>query len=161
MTKRVIALAALTALLGLGLFGIAQARHGVLVTDMDGAQEINSETGEGGAGDADGTGFSKIRLLPDSDQVCFRLKWSNIGSPTAAHIHEADKGSNGGVVVALFAGENPLPDTISAVNGCAGGVADDLSQRIRENPKGFYVNVHNQEFPGGAIRGQLKHAPQR
>jgi hypothetical protein len=32
-----------------------------------------------------------------------------------------------------------------------GAVADD----IRSNPSGFYVNVHNAKFPGGAIRGQF------
>ncbi|HWL64391.1 MAG TPA: CHRD domain-containing protein [Actinomycetota bacterium] len=162
MSKRVIVLATLTALIGLGLFGVASARHGVLITDMDGTQEINSETGEGGAGDADGAGKAKIRLLPDSDQVCFRVSWSNIGAPTASHIHEADRGSNGGVVVTLFSGgDTPLPESISAVNGCAGEVSDELSDRIRNNPKSFYVNVHNPEFPGGAIRGQLRHAPRR
>jgi hypothetical protein len=29
---------------------------------------------------------------------------------------------------------------------------------ILANPNGFYVNVHNAEFPDGAIRGQLSEA---
>jgi CHRD domain len=28
---------------------------------------------------------------------------------------------------------------------------------IRTNPSGFYANLHNVEFPAGAIRGQLSH----
>ena len=26
---------------------------------------------------------------------------------------------------------------------------------IRQNPEGYYFNVHNGDFPGGAVRGQL------
>ena len=27
---------------------------------------------------------------------------------------------------------------------------------IIDNPAGFYANVHNAEFPAGAVRGQLR-----
>lgn len=161
MRKRIGAILTVGAVCALALYGVAQARHGHLRTALDGAQEINAETGEPGAGDPDGSGSAKIRLLPNADQVCFNLKWSNIASPTAAHIHEAAKGSNGGVVVGLFAGDAPLPSTISGVNGCASGVDDALSDEIRNNPAGFYVNIHNSDYPGGAIRGQLKHTPRK
>ncbi|HYI45358.1 MAG TPA: CHRD domain-containing protein [Actinomycetota bacterium] len=161
MGRRIGVVTAAVVVGALALYGVAQARHGALQTRMNGAQEVNAETGEPGAGDPDGTGSAKIRLHPEADQICFKLTWSNIGSPHAAHIHEAAAGSNGGVVVGLFTGETPLPSTISGVNGCASGVDDGLSDRIRNNPAGFYVNVHNEEYPGGAIRGQLKHTPKR
>lgn len=32
---------------------------------------------------------------------------------------------------------------------------EGIVQRILNNPEDFYINVHNPEFPGGAIRGQL------
>jgi hypothetical protein len=50
----------------------------------------------------------------------------------------------------------PLPDSISAVAGCKGDVAASLTSDIRRHPADYYVNVHNAEFPGGAIRGQLR-----
>ncbi|HUF02221.1 MAG TPA: CHRD domain-containing protein [Gaiellaceae bacterium] len=31
-----------------------------------------------------------------------------------------------------------------------------LAQEILANPSEFYVNVHNADYPGGAIRGQLR-----
>jgi hypothetical protein len=31
----------------------------------------------------------------------------------------------------------------------------DLVKEIRQNPEGFYFNVHTGDFLGGAVRGQL------
>lgn len=38
--------------------------------------------------------------------------------------------------------------------GCHDADADTLQAGI-DDPAGYYVNVHNAAFPGGAIRGQL------
>jgi hypothetical protein len=35
------------------------------------------------------------------------------------------------------------------------GVNPDLIKAIRQNPEAYYVNVHNSDFPTGAVRGQL------
>ena len=34
-------------------------------------------------------------------------------------------------------------------------VPEALRDEIRNNPAGFYVNVHTADYPDGAIRGQL------
>ncbi len=38
-------------------------------------------------------------------------------------------------------------------------ICDQTVAEILANPSAYYVNVHNAEFPSGAIRGQL--APER
>ena len=103
-----------------------------------------------GPGDADGSGSVEIRLNQGQGEVCFELKVSNIATATAAHIHEAPAGQAGPVVVTLA----PPPANGSS-NNCVKGVSEDLIKRIRQNPENFYVNVHNAEFPNGAVRGQL------
>jgi hypothetical protein len=84
-----------------------------------------------------------------------------IEAPTRAHIHDGPRGVAGPIVVTLFEGGTdpdfiPLPDSISAVEGCVSGQERALLRDIRDNPREFYVNIHNEDFPAGAIRGQLR-----
>ena len=39
--------------------------------------------------------------------------------------------------------------------GCV-DVPEMLGDEIENNLAGFYINVHNAEYPNGAIRGQLR-----
>jgi len=103
-----------------------------------------------GPGDPDGSGTAMIRLSLEESEVCFDLTASNIGPATAAHIHEGAEGVAGDVVVPL----DPAPAEGSS-SGCISDVDNTLIQNIIENPELYYVNVHNEEFPDGAIRGQL------
>ena len=74
---------------------------------------------------------------------------------TMAHIHRGAKGVNGPVVVP-FPVFDGLPASFNGVDGCVS--ADPaLVDEIRHHPAGFYVNLHTPDFPGGAIRGQLRH----
>lgn len=135
--------------------GSAAQGYPVLVAAMNGDKEVSSE-GEQGVGDQDGTGSARITLKSDMAEVCFRLRWRNIAAPTMAHVHEGGPNQSGPPVVTLFAQDNPLPATLLSVGGCVDDVDAALINRIRRNPDDFYVNVHNSDFPGGAIRGQLR-----
>jgi hypothetical protein len=104
--------------------------------------------------DPDGLGIGLFTLDPSTGTVTFNLCVFNINPPTAAHIHRG--GSN-------LAGPIIIPFNSPFVNGCSTGsttgVATSLMSDIIANPAAFYANVHNADFPGGAIRGQLTAAP--
>ena len=136
----------LAALLTFGNFVTAQDKEQggrPLSTTLTGAAEVP------GPGDTDGGGSVKVTLNQGKNQVCFELTVSNIATATAAHIHEAPTGQAGPPVVTL----EPPPAEGSSKN-CVSADAE-LIKRIRQNPENFYVNVHNAEFPNGAVRGQL------
>lgn len=100
------------------------------------------------AGDLDGTGSAEIRINPGRRQLCYSLKVSGIAPATAAHVHVAPAGAAGPVVVGLSA-----PATGSS-SGCV-SITRARALEIIRNPERYYVNVHNADFPGGALRAQL------
>jgi CHRD domain len=99
--------------------------------------------------DADGTGTAKVTIDAGKGEVCYELSVANIASASAAHIHKAPAGANGPPVVPLV-----KPGADGKSSGCA-TVAADVAREIAHHPADYYVNVHNAEFPGGAVRGQL------
>jgi hypothetical protein len=101
--------------------------------------------------DTDGRGSALFRIR--GNQVCWALSWSNIAAPFVGHIHLAPAGVNGPVVVPFFNGT--LPDTVNAATGCTTSTAENVAAIIA-NPAGYYANLHNVDFPGGAIRAQLR-----
>src|SRR6266496_4983677 len=113
-------------------------------TTLTGAAEVPP-------GDPDGSGTATITLNYGQGQVCWEITVSGITLPaTAAHIHVAPAGVAGPVVVPL----SP-PDASGSSSGCVSGVDPDLIKAIIQNPEQYYVNVHNADFPAGAVRGQL------
>ena len=115
-------------------------------TTLTGAEEVPPA-------DPDGTGFALITLNVGQATVCWELTVSNIAPATAAHIHAAPAGVNGSIVVPLSA------PTSGSSSGCT-TANPALIQDIIDNPEQYYVNVHNAEFPGGAVRGQLSNRGQ-
>ncbi|HSK11142.1 MAG TPA: CHRD domain-containing protein [Vicinamibacterales bacterium] len=101
-----------------------------------------------GPGDPDGTGTARFTFNPGQEEVCFVLEVSDIAPAAAAHIHIAPAGAPGPIVVPLTA------PTSGSSSGCT-SASRELIIAILQNPEAYYVNVHNAEFPGGAVRGQL------
>lgn len=137
-----------TAILATTLLGSASAfaaddAGARFTATLDGASEAP------GPGDPDGMGTATIRVNPGREQVCYSITVSMIGAATAAHIHEAPVGQPGPVVV-----RGIMPPSNGTSQGCV-PVSRELAKEIIKNPGDYYVNVHNAQFPGGAVRGQL------
>jgi hypothetical protein len=123
---------------------VAMAGGQPFVTALEGESEVPI------TGDLDGTGTAVLTLNRGTGEVCWHIAVEDITLPAlAAHIHEAPVGVPGDVVVTLGA-----PDASGVSTGCT--TADRaLVKDIAKNPSEYYVNVHNSDFPGGALRGQL------
>ena len=109
---------------------------------LSGAEEVPV------SGDPDGSGTASIRINTRAGTLCYSLRVRGIEPAAAAHVHEAPAGSAGPVVVELRA------PTFGSSSGCA-RIGRDEAAEIVANPEDYYVNVHNDPYPGGALRGQL------
>lgn len=129
---------------------VALAAGGALAKDGGRPMTLKMSGGvETPAGDPDGTGTASLRINPGQMQVCYTLNVAKIAPVTMAHIHKAAAGASGPPVVTLKA-----PSATGMVKDCA-TVTRELAQDLIQHPEMYYVNVHNAEFPGGALRAQL------
>ena len=132
--------AALTAVTA--VMSMTPAYAGPVATTLTGANEIP------GPGDPDGSGTFVGKVNLGRGTLCYTLTVSGIAPATAAHVHVGTSDVAGPVVIGL------LPPTEGSSSACA--TADrDLLRQINRHPEQYYVNVHNAEFPAGAVRGQL------
>ena len=108
--------------------------------------ELTGEKEVPGPGDEDGSGTAVVKVF--RAEVCYTLRVQGIEAPTAAHIHLGLRNEAGPVVQDLAEPTNSLTkDCVETTRA--------LSLELREHPRRYYVNVHNEPFPDGAIRGQL------
>lgn len=138
--------------LAIGLLGVTSwlgmpAAHATMTTvkgDMQGSEEVP------GPGDPDGKGTAVITLDDAKNQACYEFKYENLDPVTAAHVHVGAKGVAG----------PPAIDFKPDQHGDKGCVPVDPTtlKNVRDNPSGYYVNLHTAKYPSGAIRGQLTKA---
>ena len=159
VTGAITAAAVATGLAAYSVGGVAYAGHTntIAKAKLTGAAEVK-------AGDPDGRGsISIFGIDGDPNTLCYVLtvdKIALVEPGMAAHIHKATEGNNGGVVVNLarpFDGDAADCLTQGEVlpNGAPAFPTGETVAQILANPSDYYVNVHNPEYPGGAIRGQL------
>lgn len=150
---------------------LANAGHlnEVLETELDGRSEVaNGATNKRIVGDPNAKGEAYVFGIDnDPYTLCYlivdieKLAETDLapGNGRAAHIHEGSRDENGPVVAVLA-----WPQDGQAADCLTEGTEPEkfptgetgIVQRILENPEDFYINVHNSEFPAGAIRGQLE-----
>lgn len=102
------------------------------------------------AGDPDGTGTATVDLDVTARKLCYEVAVQKIDRPVGMHIHEGERGESGDIVVALT---TPTASE-TTTKGCA-DVDATLVGKLVANPGDFYVNVHTDTYPQGAVRGQL------
>lgn len=116
----------------------------VLFARLSGEKEVP------GSGDPEGQGWSVMWLRPNRGLVCYSLMVNGIALPASgAHIHKGDFEESGPVVVNLTS-----PDEDGVAWDCS-TASNEVLTAIQEDPDEYYVNVHNGDYPDGAVRGQL------
>jgi hypothetical protein len=101
-----------------------------------------------GPGDPDGSGTATVTIDTVKGQLCYTVQVALVDGVTMAHIHKAPMGSMGNVVFPFAA------PTTGSSQGCA-TIKPELAAAILAAPSDFYVNVHSEANPAGAVRGQL------
>ena len=128
----------------LALSGVVAAAETTLTTALEGgAAEVPT-------GDPDGSGSATVVLDPATGEACWDLTAEDIGAVTQSHIHVGAAGVSGDVLIPL-----DVDGFDGTSDGCTSDVAEADIQAVLDDPAGYYVNLHTEDFPAGAIRGQL------
>ena len=160
---------------------LAMAGHlnKLLTASLDGRREVNASGNNTIVGDPDGRGEFDVFSIDNTATnpisvntavLCYNLQVKRVGelemapgNGRAAHIHKGKAGSNGPVLANLaWPQDGQAADCVDAVsqqarfNNVGVDAAKAVIANILANPDAYCVNVHNAEYPAGAIRGQLR-----
>jgi hypothetical protein len=128
--------------------GGASAQVSTYVANLIGANETPNPA------DPDGVGFVVVTLDQGAGTIVFTAYAQSINTIVMSHIHRGAAGVTGPIII---------PFNMAFVNGVSSGtlsgIAGSFLSEIVANPPGYYFNIHTTDFPGGAIRGQLRPAP--
>ena len=109
-----------------------------------------------GPDDPNGSGVAYMKLYPVKNKICYTMNVEDIQLPaTEAHLHRGSAGQTGDVVLRLNA---PRADG-SSDHECIRGLSTGFIRKIKRDLSNHYVDVRNNEFSNGAVRGQLVRSP--
>ncbi|MET9665233.1 CHRD domain-containing protein [Streptomyces sp. NPDC006475] len=128
----------------------------LLVASLNGANEVPVQGGPA-VGDRDGAALQFVKV--QGDKVSVAVKFRGTDKPTALHIHQGAKGTNGGIKIdfteLIGKGRTEAAGWTGAVTGSVKVKDKTVLDAFRTGPNGFYANLHTAAFPGGAVRGQF------
>lgn len=129
------------------------AEYGAFLTGSEEVPSVNSS----------GAGSARF-IQMEANSLKFEIRVANTSGIVAAHLHNAEMGMNGPVVVTLLHSQNPsglenrviaegmiMADDLSGP--LAGKTISDLVKAIEAGK--IYVNLHTSANPGGELRGQV------
>jgi hypothetical protein len=103
----------------------------------------------GGAGDTDGFAKAEVSVIDTLDQICYELNTvNNLGNIRSVSINQGDAKSNGPVVLDFIKAKT------SGWKNCV-NVDEAVENGIRKLASPYYVIVKTDDYPDGAVRGQL------
>jgi hypothetical protein len=133
----------------------AQVSEQKFIAELTGKEEVPPN-------ESPSSGFAWLKIT--NDEIRFEVNVTDMDKVNAAHIHLAEAGKNGPVVLTLFMGgpTEQVNGTIGEANVTASNLegpmkGKDVTDLVTAMKNGTtYVNVHTTDFPNGEIRGQLK-----
>ncbi|MBW3548467.1 MAG: CHRD domain-containing protein [Actinobacteria bacterium] len=108
---------------------------------------LRASADPGPPGDPDGSGRASVTVHLGRELLCVAVTTSGIAPVTSVHLHQASATSAQPIV-------SGRPPASGGSRQCF-GVAREVLTRVSTDPAGHYVEVHNAEFPEGALRGFL------
>ena len=139
-------------------------------------EEVDDTEGEPplfAVGQPGAAGLAELDVWEDENCVTFAVEYADVDGPfgdaPGLHIHEGDRDENGPVVALLATGadldagadDGLVVGTVcepEILMGDDAGETFDVSDLLT-GPEDYYVNLHSDDFPPGAIRGQLPDGP--
>ncbi|HEX8207964.1 MAG TPA: CHRD domain-containing protein [Solirubrobacteraceae bacterium] len=108
-------------------------------------------------GDPNGSGTGTVSVYPSRNTLCWSLNASGVGQGVELHLHRGTRNEQS-VVVSTVSLMTDALRTPGSISGCLYVTRRSILNEIQARPHMFYMALHNTEFPGGALRGQLSTA---
>ena len=112
---------------------------------------VGSNVVNAAGGDPDGSANVTLRVNRVKQRVCFSISYKKLERKvTGAFIHKGSAGEVGRPIITLFKGSLHSP-----VSGCVHDLRKRIVKRLKQKPSQHYVDIDTENYPNGAIRGQL------